>query len=108
VSNACGSSMSPISARPPSDSLETLSARRYGGLRCLLRRAQGPGRRSIACAARIRCCHGRAEAIATVTRHTLTCTIAPIFSGLSRIVPRVAWAHCLCARLMRPSVQSST
>src|SRR3954470_21720103 len=80
----------------------------YVALRCLVRAAQAPARRSKAGARANSCCWGQAEAIATWIRRTLTLTSAPIFSSVRRMLPQLARANWVKARPIRRSAQSST
>jgi len=70
--------------------------------------AQAPARRSKACASASSCWNGRADAMLTTTRRTLTRTSAPISNSYNRIVPQVAVANWVCANPTRRSTQIGT
>src|SRR6195952_1108200 len=77
----------------------------YVALRCLVRAAQAPARRSRACARANSCWYGQAEAIATWIRRTLIFTSAPILSSFSRMLPQLARANWVKASPMRRSTE---
>ena len=71
-------------------------------------RAQTAAWRNRAWASAHSACQGQPDAMANLTRRTEMRTRAPILRSLSRIVPQVASANCVCGSPIRRSAQIST